>query len=174
LKTKVKQTIIERASKDSGDSRPERFIRSLPILGKMVRRFPWILQFTSFGIVGVSNFLIAYSIYAILVFFEVHPQIANLIAFFASVLNAYFLNRYWVFKKDVPVRASTPIRFFAVYGGNLALGVFLLYLYIDVLSINKYVVPFLSLPITVPLNYILNKVWVFKGSKAGEMLPPEK
>ena len=132
---------------------------------ELIKRFKWIPQFVSFGLVGISNLLVAYSVYALLVWVGLHPQIANAISFMVSVINAYLLNHSWVFKKRKK-QTSTPIKFAVVYGGNFLLGVFLLYLYLDVFHWNKYLAPFLSLPITVPLNFLLNKYWVFnKESK---------
>jgi putative flippase GtrA len=134
------------------------FQRALAILTK---RWPWIPQFVSFGVVGLTNLLVAYSIYALFVLIGLHPQIANAISFVASVINAYLLNNSWVFKRRSPKRKSSSAKFAIVYGGNYLLGVVLLYLYFDVLHLNKYLAPFLSLPITVPANYLLNKYWVF-------------
>lgn len=120
-------------------------------------------QFTNFALVGISNTAISYFSYAILVYNKIHPQMANLIAFFVSVTNAYILNRFWVFKRCTNVSYSTPIKFFIVYGSNLLLGITLLYFYIDVFHVNKYIAPLLSLPLTVPMNYFLNRCWVFKN-----------
>jgi putative flippase GtrA len=127
-------------------------------------RWPLFKQFINFGLVGFSNLLVAYSAYAILLLFGIHPQIANLFSFAVSVANAYLLNRFWVFRKSETSRTSTPLKFIAVYGGNLGLGIVLLYLYTDVWHLNPYLAPFLSLPLTVPVNYLLNKYWVFRGS----------
>jgi putative flippase GtrA len=37
-----------------------------------------------------------------------------------------------------------------------------------VLGVSKYIAPFFVLPVTVPLNYILNKLWAFKPAKRNE------
>lgn len=120
-------------------------------------------QFINFGIVGLSNTLIAYSVYVVLVYFNLHPQIANFISFVLSVLNGYILNRFWVFSVHDSTSIYTPLKFFTVYGGNLIFGILLLYLYIDVWHLNKYLAPLISLPLTVPANYLLNKFWVFNS-----------
>lgn len=140
----------------------DKLIGYFPFLKKIFNVFPWLVQFINFGIVGVSNTVIAYGIYAGLVYFNIHPQIANIISFIGSVLNAYIWNKLWVFKGKSNNKTTTPLKFFVVYGGNLVLGIILLYLYLDVWHLNKYLAPFLSLPVTVPLNYLLNKFWVFK------------
>ncbi|GAA0083782.1 GtrA family protein [Clostridium sp. CTA-7] len=141
----------------------DKLVEWIPFLNKIFKVFPWLMQFINFGIVGVSNTIVAYGIYAILVYFNLHPQIANIISFLASMLNAYIWNKVWVFKDSSNKKKTTAVKFTVVYGGNLLLGIILLYLYLDVWHLNKYIAPFLSLPITIPANYILNKFWVFKG-----------
>ena len=37
----------------------------------------------------------------------------------------------------------------------------LVYLWIEILKISKYIAPLLNLTISVPVNYILNKSWAF-------------
>jgi putative flippase GtrA len=48
---------------------------------------------------------------------------------------------------------------------GLVLANILLYVFVDVLGIHKSVAPFISLLITVPLNFILNKYWAFRKEK---------
>ncbi|MBR3289248.1 MAG: GtrA family protein, partial [Clostridia bacterium] len=55
-------------------------------------------QFVKFGLVGVSNTVISLAVYYILVYFNVHPVIANAVGFVASVINSYFWNSRFVFK----------------------------------------------------------------------------
>ena len=140
----------------------DNLLKMFPFMKFFFDRFSWLAQFINFGIVGVSNMLVAYSVYAILVYFNVHPQIANIFSVLVSILNAYVWNRFWVFSQTATKKVTGPIRFIVVYGGNLLLGMVLLYLYIDVWHLNKYIAPFISMPVTIPLNYILNRFWVFK------------
>lgn len=149
-------------TKTNSNNNTDKLVRIFPFLKKIFDAFPWLTQFINFSIVGVSNMVIAYLVYAILVYYNIHPQIANLISFGVSVLNAYIWNKFWVFNGHVNKGVSTPMKFLVVYGGNLILGIVLLYLYLEVWHLNKYIAPFISLPVTVPLNYLLNKLWVFK------------
>lgn len=142
------------------------YIESIfPFTRKIFNRFAWIKQFINFSIVGIINLVLSYVVYAILVYFSIHYQIANQVAFWLSVLNGYLLNKYWVFhKQSIKKSKSQTLRYFLVYAFNYFLGIFLMYLYVDVLHINKYIVPFISMPITIPLNYCLNRFWVFSKS----------
>ena len=58
-----------------------------------------ILQFVKFGIVGVSNTLISYIVYVILVTWGCHYLAASLLGFLISVINAFYWNNRYVFKK---------------------------------------------------------------------------
>ncbi len=134
----------------------------IPPIKFLCNKYSWMKQFISFGIVGVSNTLISYLTYVLLVSFNVHPQIANIFGFILSVANAYLLNRYWVFKETAKKSKMQTVKFFAVYVMTFFMGVFFLFLYIDVLNLNKYIAPILSLIVTTPTNFLLNKLWVFK------------
>jgi len=140
----------------------DNLLRVFPFMKFFFDKFPWLVQFINFGIVGVSNMLVAYLAYFILVYLNVHPQIANIFSVLISSLNAYLWNKLWVFKHTSTKKVAAPLKFFIVYGGNFLLGVLLLHLYIDVWHLSKYIAPVISMPVTIPLNYVLNKFWVFK------------
>lgn len=133
----------------------------------VLAKFPWLDRFMKFGIVGASNTLISWVTYYGLLFLHIHYQIANITAFFVSVTNAYIWNKFWVFK-DRPSNKKTPVKFITIYGGNLLFGISLAYLWVDILHWSEYIVPFFSLCITVPINFILNKNWTF-ANKNGIM-----
>jgi len=125
-----------------------------------------IVQFIKFGIVGLSNTLIAYIIYAALVYIGLHYFIANLAAFIISVLNSFFWNNKYVFKNKEETKRNifkSLIKTYISYAfSGIVIGNLLLFVFIDVLHMNKYIAPFLGLFISVPLNFVLNKKWAFK------------
>lgn len=129
-----------------------------------------IIQFIKFGIVGLSNTIISYFIYTVLVYFGLYFLIASIIAFIVSVFNSFFWNNKYVFKrsKDTKGIIKTIIRTFVSYGlTGLILHNILLFLFIEFVHISKYVAPVFCLVITVPLNFILNKIWVFNSPLKG-------
>lgn len=138
-------------------------IKFFPFTKKLFTIFPWLNQFVNFSMVGVINMILSYAIYAFLVYIGLHYQVSNLISVFISILNGYLLNKTWVFKKQSKIKSSSQsLRYFLVYGFNILLGILLLHIYVDILHINEYICPIISLPITIPLNYCLNKFWVFR------------
>lgn len=134
------------------------------IIGKELTNEEWnvFLQFVKFCIVGVSNTAISLIIYYIFIIIDKNLYIiGNVVGFIVSVLNSYFLNSKFVFKKENDV-IKTILKTFIAYGTNLILGTISLYLLVNVFFISEYIVPLINLLITIPLNFILNKKWVMK------------
>ena len=133
---------------------------------------PLSTQFLKFGIVGLSNTLIAYLIYAACIYIGLHYLLANAIAFGVSVLNAYYWSDRFVFKKgDDETRSAwwTLLKTYLAYGSTgLLLASLLLYLYVDRLGISEYIAQLLVLVITITLNFIINKYWSFKTKRIHE------
>ena len=128
-----------------------------------------LIQFFKFGIVGLSNTIISYIIYSVLVYTGLHYLIASVLSFMISVLNSFFWNNKYVFKKSNDQRRiiiHSLIKTYISYAfSGLILQNFLLFCFIDILHISKYLAPFFGLVITIPLNFILNKKWVFQPEK---------
>lgn len=123
------------------------------------------MQFVMFGLVGFSNTVISYSVYCILVFIGVNQYVASISGFFASVINAFYWNNNFVFRKEEYEERSSVKAFikllvcYAVTG--LVLQNILLWLCTDKFGINPYIAPIIILFITIPLNFVLNKFWSF-------------
>ncbi|AEF82102.1 GtrA family protein [Leadbettera azotonutricia] len=124
-----------------------------------------IKQFIGFCIVGVSNTLISLAIYYAMVYLGVHYQIANVVSYVISIFNAYFWNRWLVFKKRSEPRTGQLIRTYISYGFTLGLSALLLYILVDVFNISSYIAPIIILFITTPVNFLLNKFWTFREPK---------
>ena len=120
-----------------------------------------IKQFVKFGIVGVSNTLIFLLIYYILIYFRVNYIVANTAGFILSVLNAYYWNNKYVFKKCNEDNLKPMIKTFVSYGTTFILSTILLIVMVHYLNISNILAPILNLIITVPFNFILNKYWAF-------------
>lgn len=120
-------------------------------------------QFFKFGIVGVSNTLISLGCYYLLVWLGLHYLIANAVGFVLSVINSYFWNSRYVFKEKTEhngIRAFVKV--FLSYGASFCLSSVLMLLFVQVLGISEYIAPILRLVFTIPLNFVMNKLWAFK------------
>ena len=128
-----------------------------------------ITQFFLFGLVGFSNTLICYVVYSLCIFWGMHYLPSNAIGFIVSVLNAYYWNDRFVFKKkkgETRGAVRTLLKTYLSYGStSLILASVLLYLYVDKFHISEYIAQLLVLVVTIPLNFIINKFWSFKTRK---------
>lgn len=128
-----------------------------------------LIQFVKFGLVGVSNTVIAYVVYVIVLQFKVYYVVANLVGFFVSVINAFYWNNKFVFKSGEGEERSTIKAFcktlISYSGTGVILSNALLILWVEVVHIPQEIAPIINLLITIPLNFILNKFWAFKGKR---------
>lgn len=135
------------------------------------KKWDSFMQFVKFGIVGVLNTFISYFVYLIflLVLGETYYLVGNVVGFFVSVLNSFYWNDKYVFKKAKGEKRSVVkslIKVFLSYSlTGLVLSNILLVLFVSQFSIQKTIAPLLVLIITIPLNYVMNKVWAFKIDK---------
>lgn len=129
-----------------------------------IKRFYVVLsQFVKFGIVGLSNNMVSLGIYYILIFFNINYLIANTIGFFASIINSYYWNKKYVFKPDNNVSSSKSfIKVTISYGISYILSIIIMYMFVDIMNISENIAPVLKLVFTVPINFLLNKLWAFK------------
>jgi len=118
-------------------------------------------QFIKFGMVGVSNTVISIVVYNGLLWISVHYIIAYTIAFLVSVVNAYIWNKKFVFKSRPAGRKRTFLKVFLSYGSTFLLGMGLLYVMVQHMGISKPLAQILLLIITIPVNFLLNKLWAF-------------
>lgn len=130
-----------------------------------------IIQFIKFGIVGLSNTFIGYLIYVfslyifrkLNLFIGVDIYVAQFTMFVLSVLWSFYWNKKKVFVNSKESILKSLAKIYITYGfTTFLLSEFLLVLWTKTFKINDYIAPLVSLAITVPLNFIIQKVWVFK------------
>ncbi len=154
-----------------------------------------IRQFIQFGLVGISNTLISEVIYVIIVFLRGNYVFASVMGFVISVLNAFYWNNKFVFKESETCEKriwwKALIKTYVAYLGGYLCNLFLLVMFVDVLCIAGYMGPVvqqlahwnitcldadvlgnlvaegLSLIITIPINFLLNKYWAFRQKHPG-------
>lgn len=135
-----------------------------------------LLQFIGFGIIGGINTVLSLLIFNgcyYLLFNENYEQVSNLIGFVITVFISFILNRTFVFKKSENSEGEgdkeTPwyIELIKVYISYAFTGIFLVGILLHVeknyLDIPLWIGSMLNLIITVPVNFILNKLWAYKN-----------
>ncbi len=136
--------------------------------------FETFMQFVRFGIVGLSNTVLSYVLYVagLLLFRKLHilPNngylVAQVIAFVLSVLWSFYWNNKLVFTLEEGEERSVfkaLIKTFISYSfTGLFLNSILLVLWVKVIHISEFIAPIINLLVSVPLNFIINKLWAFK------------
>lgn len=134
-----------------------------------------IVQFLEFGVVGLSNTIISYIVYAITLMTlkscGLFPQwdfvIAQINMFFLSVLWSFYWNNKYVFaQRDGEKRSiwKALIKTYIAYSfTGLFLNSFLLTLWVQYFHISEYIAPIINLLFSVPINYLINKLWAFRS-----------
>ncbi|MCX4267580.1 MAG: GtrA family protein [Lachnospiraceae bacterium] len=130
-------------------------------LKKTIDKFILLIKFSLVGIVNTMSSLI---IYYILLYFNVHYNIAIILGYIGSSIIGYFLNRIWVFQARKNSFSSSLVKYYIVYISALLLNLICMHLWIEILSISNKLAPLLTLCITIPYNFLLSKLWVFKES----------
>ena len=152
------------------------FVRLLH-LKCLEKRWDGFMQFVKFGVVGVTNTVISYTLNVLVLFacaklhiFERYDYIlGNTIAFLLSVLWSFYWNSRYVFgleegEKRSPWKAL--LKTYISYGfTGIILSNILSYVWIRVFGISKYLAPLINLVVSIPVNFLMNKLWAFKGEK---------
>lgn len=132
------------------------------------------LQFVKFGIVGFSNTVIGYVIYVVTlkmlrifaIWSDIDIYIAQFVMFFLSVLWSFYWNNKTVFQlqegEHRNVFAALVKTYISYAFTSLILAELLLHLWVNTLGISEYIAPVINLLITVPLNFMIQKLWAFK------------
>jgi putative flippase GtrA len=115
-----------------------------------------------FGIVGVSNTLLTFAVYTLLLkAFGVWYVAASGIGFTVGAVNGFLLNRRWTFRGHVG-DALTPVRWFVVQGCGLGLNLGLVYMFVDGLGVDKLVGQVPATATVTVLTFFANRAWTFK------------
>ena len=114
----------------------------------MKNKIKSLLQFIKFCIVGLSNTIICEGIYVVLLFFGVHYLAANIIGNLISILNAYYWSNKYVFKAEEGeerVWWKVLIKTYATYGFSMVLSAGLLVFWLEIVKLEQFMGPVLSL-----------------------------
>ncbi len=89
----------------------------------------------------------------------------SVLGFVITVAISYVLNNLFTFKGDEKPEWSikTLLKVYSSYAlTGLILHNALLLLWIDCLGVNENIAPIINLFFTIPLNFLLNKLWAYK------------
>jgi putative flippase GtrA len=140
---------------------PERPPGSLPVLARLFGN-PIVIQFVKFGTVGVSNTLLTFAVYTLLLkVFGVWYLAASAIGFLVGATNGFLLNRRWTFKEHVG-DALTPVRWGVVQGCGLALNEGLLFGLVVGARLDKLLSQVFATAVVTVVTFLVNRAWTFR------------
>ena len=129
-------------------------------------------QFIKFCLVGATNTMLSYVLNLITLLFlkpftiPFDYVIANVVAFLLSVAWSFFWNSRFVFHTASIGRygkLKMLLKTYAAYAlTEVLLNNILSWIWIEKLSVSKYLPPLINLIVSVPVNFLINKFWAFK------------
>ena len=134
-----------------------------------------LLQFIKFGIIGLSNTVVSYTIYIGTLFllqkWGIFPKIdyliGNVTGFMISVLWSFYWNRKFVFHpeegKQIPLLRALIKTYVSYAFTGLFLNSILSVFWVEWIGMSKIYAPIFNLLISVPLNFVMNKFWAFRS-----------
>ena len=126
------------------------------------------LQFIKFCIVGLSNTIICEGIYVVLLFFGVHYLAANIIGNLISILNAYYWSNKYVFKAEEGEQRvwwKVLLKTYATYGFSMVLSAGLLVFWLEIVKLEQFMGPVLTLLGNLGILGALSKVGIVLEAK---------
>lgn len=124
------------------------------------------IQFIKFGLVGLSNTLVSWACYYLFLWIDEDLyMVGSVVGTIVSIANAFFWNDRFVFRGGREGRWKRLCKTYISYGGTSILSNLLLWLEVSLLGVPKAVAPVVNLIVTIPLNFIINKLWTFKSEE---------
>jgi putative flippase GtrA len=120
------------------------------------------LQLAKFGAVGASGYVVNLAVYALLLHYGLHFRLAAIVSFVVSAASNYVLNRAWTFREARGHFAYQGMRFLVVSAAALAANQVWLTVLIW-LGAGKIVAQAIAIVLVMPLNFVGNKLWSFRG-----------
>ncbi len=128
-----------------------------------------VIQFVKFGLVGVSNTLVSWICYYIILWIDDNLyMLGSLVGTVVSIANAFIWNDRFVFKgqeNDWKNRLKRLGKTYVSYGGTSLLSMLLLWIEVQLFGVSKVIAPVVNLLITIPLNFLINKFWTFRNGE---------
>jgi putative flippase GtrA len=145
----------------SNRTTPQRRSTSLPGPTRRLSA-PVLVQFVKFGTVGVSNTLLTFAVYTLLLkVFGVWYLASSAIGFVVGAVNGFLLNRRWTFRGHVG-DALTPLRWSVVQGCGLGLNEGLLYVFVSGARLDKLLGQAFATAVVTVLTFLANRAWTFR------------
>ncbi|MDF2015104.1 GtrA family protein [Priestia megaterium] len=123
------------------------------------------IDYLKFCIVGGLNTAIDFFVFSFLSYLGVYYIIAQCVSYGCGVLNSYLLNRTWTFQQQGKRKRHEFLKFTVLNVFTLIITSFLLTVFHYKFNISLPYSKILVTVVSVGLNYIGTRFWVFKSLK---------
>ncbi len=139
-------------------------------LNKLKEKYPFLLQFSKFLVVGFINTGIDFAVLNLLMYFTkettgIYYSIFKSISFAVAVTNSYFMNKHWTFGSPEQAKASEFMKFLGVniigWGINVSTASYL----VNIVGAPNGFSPVLWANIGAVSAVIVTLFWNFLGMK---------
>ncbi|MUT67655.1 GtrA family protein [Paenibacillus sp. NEAU-GSW1] len=133
-----------------------------------------LLQFLLFNLVGLINTAVDFAVYSLLVWADMNYMASQVVSYLAGMANSYLMNSKITFRKPSAERVESvfdkaqAVRFVMLNMVVLGVGLALLFVGKDTLGWHAIVAKIVVTCITVVLNFVGSKWWVFSPEKRFE------
>ncbi len=133
---------------------------------ELIKKYEELIKYL---IIGVLTTAINYVVFVIFVnAIKIDMHASNIIAWIVSVIFAYFTNKLFVFESksfEIKVMIKEIFAFGAARIFSLLLEEVILYVFVNLLSMNQLIIKLIANIIVIIVNYILSKFIIFKKPK---------
>ena len=123
-------------------------------------------------IFGFLAFVLNYILYFLFAdAMQMHYMAATVLSWVLTVVFAYWTNRTFVFKSQNKDTGSVVKEFVSFIGARIAtevLELVLMYVMVDLLSINDKISKLVCQVLVILANYVLSKIWIFIDNSSAE------
>lgn len=134
---------------------------------KLIKKYKETISYLIFGILSTIVNIATYVFFSRII--KINFMISNIIAWFVAVIFAYITNKFFVFEsKNINIKfilkEITSFMSLRIVSGLTEL--ILMYIMINIMLINDFIVKIITNIVVVILNFIFSKLIIFKNKKA--------
>lgn len=116
-------------------------------------------QLLKYGFVGALNTLITFLVIFVLTQMNINPYISNIVGFAFGLLNSFFLNSRFTFKKKSSLNSA--VKFMISFAISYALNLLVLHYLITHSTTPTILAQFLAMVSYNLAFFVLMKIWIF-------------
>ena len=134
---------------------------------KLTKEYKETISYLIFGILSTIVNIATYVFFSRII--KINFMVSNIIAWFVAVIFAYITNKFFVFEsKNINIKfilkEITSFMSLRIVSGLTEL--ILMYIMINLMLINDFIVKIITNIVVVILNFIFSKLIIFKNKKA--------